>query len=72
MSRKGLDSLFVHYGIRKEDMGVIEALCTQYEVDAEWLKEYILKPYHEAKIKNEELDTKMLSKLLEKGLSKMP
>lgn len=71
MSKKGLDTLFVHYGIRQEDMRVIEALCTEYDIDAEWLKEHLLKPYHEAKIKNEELDTKTLTKLIEKGLTKM-
>jgi hypothetical protein len=71
MSKKGLDALFVHYGIRQGDMQVIEALCIEFDVDAEWLKEYILKPYHEAKIKNDELDTKTLTKLIEKGLSKM-
>ncbi len=32
MSKKGLDTLFVHYGIRQEDMRVIEALCEEYEV----------------------------------------
>ena len=35
MSRKGLDTLFVHYGIRREDMDVIEALCSEFDIDAE-------------------------------------
>ncbi|MAM29315.1 MAG: hypothetical protein CMC13_09855 [Flavobacteriaceae bacterium] len=71
MSKKGLDTLFVHYGIRKEDMQVIETLCNQFEVDFDWLKENVLKTYHENKIKNEELDEKSLKKLLEKSLQKI-
>lgn len=71
MGRKGLDTLFVHYGIRKEDMDVIEAICAEFDVEQEWLKEQILKPYHEAKIRNEELDDKTLSKIIEKALLKI-
>lgn len=71
MSKKGLDTLFVHYGIRKEDMQVIETLCNKFEVDFDWLKEDVLKTYHENKIKNEELDEKSLKKLLEKSLQKI-
>lgn len=71
MSKKGLDTLFVHYGIRKEDMQVIEALCNEYEVDSNWLQEDILKIFHERKIKNEDLDEKSLKKLLEKALQKI-
>ena len=71
MSKKDLDTLFVHYGIRQEDMRVIEALCEEYEVDFDWLQEDILKVYHEKKIRNEDLDEKSLKKLLEKALQKM-
>lgn len=71
MSKKGLDSLFVHYGIRKDDMVIIEQLCDKHDIDPEWLKEYLLKGYHERKIKNEELDEKALKKLIEKGLQKI-
>ncbi|MGB5981996.1 MAG: DNA modification system-associated small protein [Nonlabens sp.] len=71
MSKKGLDTLFVHYGIRKEDMQVIETLCTRHDIDFDWLKEDVLKTYHEKKIKNEELDEKSLIKLLEKSLHKL-
>ena len=71
MGRKGLDTLFVHFGIRKEDMDVIEAICTEFDVDAEWLKEQVLKPYHEAKIRNEELDEKSMVKIIEKALLKI-
>jgi hypothetical protein len=71
MSKKGLDTLFVHYGIRREDMRVIEALCNEYDVDFDWLQEDILKLYHERKIRNEDLDEKALKKVLEKALQKI-
>jgi hypothetical protein len=71
MAKKGLDSLFIHYGIRKEDMQVIEALCADQGVDFTWLSENILKVYHEHKIRNEELDEKSLKKLLEKAIQKI-
>lgn len=71
MSKKGLDALFVHYGIRKDDMATIEALCEQQKIDPEWLKEYLLKTYHEKKIKNEDLDEKAMKKLIEKALQKI-
>lgn len=71
MSKKGLDTLFVHYGIRQEDMQVIEVLCDEYEVDFDWLQEDILKLYHDKKIRNEDLDEKALKKVLEKALQKI-
>ena len=71
MVRKGLDTLFVHYGIRKNDMQVIETLCKEAEVDFDWLKDNLLKTFHEKKIKNEDLDEKALKKLLEKAILKI-
>jgi hypothetical protein len=70
MSKKGLDTLFVHYGIRQEDMQIIDALCKEHDIDFDWFQEEILKVYHEKKIRNEELDEKNLKKLIEKALQK--
>jgi len=71
MSKKGLDTLFVHYGIRKEDMAIIEALCQEFEIDPDWIREDLLKVYHERKIKNLEIDQKALVKIIEKALLKI-
>ena len=71
MSKKGLDTLFVHYGIRKEDMAIIEALCREFNIDPDWISEDLLKVYHEKKIKNQELDQKALVKMIEKALQKI-
>lgn len=55
MARKSLDRQFLHYGIRQEDMQTIEELCTTHELDFEWIKENILKAYHEKKVEKLEL-----------------
>jgi hypothetical protein len=71
MAKKGLDITFVHYGIRKEDISLIEALCTEHKLEFEWIKEDILKEFHERKIKNEDMDEKSIEKIIEKALLKI-
>ena len=44
---KGIDRVFLHYGVRQDDMQLIEQQCFENDIDAEWLKEYVLKPYNE-------------------------
>lgn len=68
--KKGLDRCFLHYGIRQEDMEIIEAATRDADIDAEWMKEHILKPYNEAR--NEEaVDDKKLRKILNNALKKI-
>lgn len=68
--KKGLDRTFLHYGIRQEDMNIIEDAARGADIDPEWLKEYILKPYNEAR--NEEaIDEKKLRKILNNALKKI-
>ena len=47
---KGIDQKFVHYGIRKDDLSMIEAICEAEGIDFEWLSEDILKDYHAKKV----------------------
>lgn len=47
---KGIDPKFVHYGIRKDDLAMIEAICEQEGIDFNWLSEDILKAYHAKKV----------------------
>ena len=55
---KGLDQKFLHYGIRKEDLLLIEALCEKHHLDFVWLSEEILRNYHAEKVdKIEMLDS---------------
>lgn len=71
MAQKGLDTTFLHYGIRKEDMNLIEALCTEHQLDFDWIREEVLKEFHERKIRNQEIDEKTIEKVIEKALSKI-
>lgn len=66
---KGLDAMFMNFGIRSEDMNIIKNICEENDIDFEWFKDYILKEYHELKTKNEDMDSKGLQKLLEKALT---
>lgn len=47
---KGLDQKFLHYGIRKDDLSMIENICAAENVDYDWLSEEILKAYHAKKV----------------------
>lgn len=47
---KGIDPKFVHYGIRKDDLSMIEAICEADDIDFNWLSEDILKAYHAKKV----------------------
>ncbi len=71
MAKKGLDITFVHYGIRKEDINLIEALCTEHQLEFDWVKEDLLKEFHEKKIRNQEMDDKGIEKIIEKALQKI-
>ena len=71
MAKKGLDTTFVHYGIRKEDISLIEAICNEHKLEFDWIKEDILKEFHERKIKNENMDEKSVEKIIEKALLKI-
>ena len=70
--KKGLDRTFISYGIRTEDLNLIETLCTQHQLDFEWVKEEVLKAYHDARIKDRDLDTKGVEKLIERALNRFP
>ena len=71
MPKKGLDTTFVHFGIRKEDMALIEVLCTEHKLDFDWVKDDLLKEYHEKKIRNQDMDDKRIEKIIEKALLKI-
>jgi hypothetical protein len=71
MSKKGLDTMFLHYGIHKEDISLIETLCTKHQLEFDWVKEDLLKEFHERKIRNLALDEKSIEKVIEKALQKI-
>jgi hypothetical protein len=71
MAKKSLDTTFLHYGIRKEDLSMIEVLCTQHQIEFDWLKEEILKEFHDRKINNEDLDDKSIEKIIDKAIQQI-
>jgi len=38
MINKGLDTTFIHFGIRKDDMEIIKNLCEEQGLGFEWLE----------------------------------
>ncbi len=71
MAKKGLDTTFVHFGIRKEDMSLIEVLCSKHNLDFEWVRDELLKEFHEKKIRNQDIEESNIEKLIEKALNKI-
>lgn len=49
MEKKGLDRHFMDYGIRENDINIIEQVCEDHEVDSAWLEEFVLKSYQTKK-----------------------
>jgi hypothetical protein len=71
MAKKGLDNTFIHYGIRKDDMAFIETLCASHQLDFDWIKDDVLKEFHDKKTNNQDLDDKTTERLIEKALQKI-
>lgn len=69
--RKGIDSTFLHYGVRREDLALIEQSCEDSGINAEWLKENILKPYNEERNNQNVVEEKKLTKILKKALKNL-
>jgi hypothetical protein len=69
--KKGLDLTFVHYGIRKEDMALIETLCASHQLDFDWIKDDVLKAFHDKKTNNQDLEDKTIERLIDKALLKI-
>lgn len=71
MARKSLDRQFLHYGIRQEDMQTIEELCSTHALDFEWVKENILKVYHEKKVDKFELSDSDTEKVINAAINQL-
>ena len=68
---KGIDQKFIHYGIRKDDLATIEAICEQENIDFEWLSEEILKAYHAKKVYVIEIDDNTTEDIVRKAIHKI-
>ncbi len=68
---KGIDSTFLKYGIRQEDLSLITSICAKYNIDPEWLKDEILEEYNLKKTKNQGIDDKSVAKLINEALKNL-
>lgn len=70
---EGLDNNFVNYGIRSNDLKIIEALCMDKDtnIDFEWLKEDILREYHNKKMRDIEISDNDTENVINKALQKI-
>ena len=68
---KGLDNKFLHYGIRKEDLSMIESICDAEQIDFEWLSEEILKAYHAKKVDVIEIDDAATEVIIRAAIQKI-
>lgn len=68
--RTALDNTFIQYGIRKDDMALVEMLAHKHGLDFDWVQA-LLKSLHAEKVKNEEPDDKTVEKIIESALERI-
>ncbi len=68
---KGIDPKFVHYGIRKDDLATIEAICEVEKIDFDWLSEEILKAYHAKKVDVIEMSDSDTEEIIRNAIQKI-
>ncbi len=68
--RKALDNTFIQYGIRKDDMALVEMLARKHGLDFDWVQA-LLKSLHAEKVKNEEPDDKTVERIIEAALERV-
>lgn len=70
MIGKGIDSTFVHQGIRQDDLKILEVIAKEQDIDFDWVKN-LLQSFHDKKIKNPEMEEKEITRLIEEHLQKI-
>ncbi|MFY7999503.1 MAG: hypothetical protein ACOVSW_12975 [Candidatus Kapaibacteriota bacterium] len=68
--RKTLDNTFIQYGIRNNDMALVEMLARKHGLDFDWVQS-LLKNLHAEKVKNEEPDDKTVERIIEAALERI-
>ena len=73
MASKGIDSTFLHYGIRTSDMDIIQELCTSpdFQLNPDWVKDEILKLYNEGCNDQGVVEEKTIRQIIKNALKKM-
>lgn len=68
---KGIDPKFVHYGIRRDDLSMIETICDANEIDFDWLSEEILKAYHAKRVDVIEMSDRDTEEIIRNAIQKI-
>lgn len=68
---KGIDPKFVHYGIRKDDLSMIETICDVNQIDFNWLSEEILKVYHTQRVDVIEMSDSDTEEIIRNAIQKI-
>ena len=68
---KGIDNTFVNYGIRKEDMAIIERLAEEAELNMDWIKEDIVKEYHTKRVSSTEVSEQVVEGVIRNAIKKI-
>ena len=68
---KGIDQKFVHYGIRRDDLYMIEAICAAEGIDFDWMSEEILKVYHAKRVEAIEIDDATTEDIIRTAIQKI-
>lgn len=68
---KGIDQKFVHYGIRRDDLAMIEAICTADNIDFDWMAEDILKAYHARKVEKIEISDEEAESIIREAINRI-
>ena len=73
MARKGIDSTFLHYGIRTSDMDIIQELCTSpdFQLNPDLVKDEILKLYNEGGNDQGVVEEKTIRQIIKNALKKI-
>ncbi len=73
MAKKGIDSTFLHYGIRTSDMDIIQELCTSpdFQLNPDWIKDEILKLYNEGGNDQGVVEEKTIRQIIKNALKKI-
>ena len=68
---KGIDQKFVHYGIRRDDLAMIERICEMENIDFDWVSEEILKAYHARKVYMIEMDDASTEEIVRSAINNL-
>ncbi len=70
MTNKTIDATFIQYGIRADDLQVIESLAIKYDLETDKIRE-LLREFHDKRIKQEDLDETKIRRFLESYLNRL-